>query len=140
MIDEQLVLLETPSWTWSLFPNQSYLGRVQLTLRRQCDGSLARLTQEEWADLHLCLGTYERFLDTLFNPDRFNYEQLGNVWTQIHVHAIPRYSRSVIWQGITVDDSRWGDHPLPEPPTPLDEAATMQLAEKMRQELQNTSG
>lgn len=138
MIDEKLILLETSGWTWSLFPNQSYLGRVQLTLRRQCDGSLARLTQEEWDDLHLCLKTYERLLDALFKPDRFNYEQLGNVWTQVHVHAIPRYGRSVVWQGITVEDSRWGNHPLPEPPSPLDEATTVQLAEKMREELQNS--
>ncbi len=138
MINAKLVLLETPRWTWSLFPNQSYLGRVQLTLRRKCDGSLACLTDNEWRDLRCCITGYERLLAALFQPDRFNYEQLGNVWTQVHVHAIPRYSQPVIWQGIKVGDGRWGNHPLPEPPSPLDEAATEQLAGTMRNELQNT--
>ncbi len=137
MVDAKLILLETPGWTWSLFPNQSYLGRVQLTLRRQCDGSLARLTDDEWTDLRRCLQAYERLLSSLFQPDRFNYEQLGNVWTQVHVHAIPRYSGAREWQGITVQDSRCGNHPLPEPPSPLGEAETLQLAEKMRKELQS---
>jgi diadenosine tetraphosphate (Ap4A) HIT family hydrolase len=137
MVDAKLILLETPGWTWSLFPNQSYLGRVQLTLRRQCDGSLAKLTDDEWTDLRRCFQAYERLLSTLFQPDRFNYEQLGNVWTQVHVHAIPRYSGAREWQGITIQDSRWGNHPLPEPPSPLGEAETLQLAKKMCKELQS---
>ena len=138
MIDAKLILGETSGWIWSLFPNQSYLGRVQLTLRRQLDGSLARLTDDEWTDLRRCFQAYERLLSTLFQPDRFNYEQLGNVWTQVHVHAVPRYSRSREWEGITVEDSRWGEHPLPEPPSPLGEAETLLLVTKMREELQRT--
>ena len=132
MVDAKLVLQETPSWTWSLFPNQSYLGRVQLTLRRQCDGSLATLTDDEWADLRRGIKAIEEILGGLFQPDRFNYEQLGNVWTQVHVHAIPRYSNARDWCGITVLDQRWGDHPLPEPASHLGETETLQLAEQMR--------
>lgn len=124
MIDPHLILKETSCWTWSLFPNQSYLGRLQLTLRRECHGSLASATDEEWADLRNSLRAYERVLSELFRPDRFNYVQLGNVWPQVHVHAIPRYAGERSWEGTAFSDVRWGDVPLPEPPSPLGPEAT----------------
>jgi diadenosine tetraphosphate (Ap4A) HIT family hydrolase len=131
MIDPKLILLETPSWIWSLYPNQSYLGRVQLTLRRECQGSLASLTNDEWADLRNNLMRFEATIGRLFQPDRFNYEQLGNVWPQVHVHTIPRYRTSRRWQGLTFEDTRWGNLPLPEPEAPIDEAQTERLANEL---------
>ncbi|MCH9807381.1 MAG: hypothetical protein K0U74_06600 [Alphaproteobacteria bacterium] len=132
MIDNKLILHETEFWTWSLFPNQSYLGRVQLTLRRECNGSLANVTDEEWNDLRGGIKVIERTVSGLFQPDRFNYQQLGNVWNQVHVHAIPRYERFRNWQGVAFLDRKWGDHPLPEPPSPIGELETLKLADLMR--------
>ncbi len=132
MIDKNLILHETPSWTWSLFPNQSYLGRVQLTLRRECEGSLASLSDDEWSDLRSNIKAYEFAIAKLFEPDRFNYVQLGNVWHQVHVHAIPRYERFRNWQGIAFLDRRWGDTPLPELPSPIGDAQTLELADAIR--------
>lgn len=128
MIDENLILKQSPGWTWSLFPNQSYLGRVQFTLRRECNGSLASVTEDEWNELRQGIQAYEATLRQLFQPDRFNYEQLGNVWHQVHVHAIPRYERFRNWNGVAFLDRRWGEHPLPELPSPIGEAETLELA------------
>lgn len=132
MIDPKLILRETPFWKWSLFANQSYLGRVQMTLKRECRGSLADLTENEWADLGAGIKAYEALAAGHFQPDRFNYVQLGNVWPQVHVHAIPRYAAPRVWQGVTFTDPLWGELPLPEPASPLSERDLMSLVELMR--------
>ncbi|MEQ8825879.1 MAG: hypothetical protein RIC14_16055 [Filomicrobium sp.] len=135
MVDPKYILKETAAWTWSLFPNQSYLGRMQLTLRRPCEGSLASLTGNEWLELQSCLKTFETVLTETFAPDRFNYVQLGNVWPQVHVHAIPRYQSAPQWQGISFPDQRWGDVPIPEPASPISEAHTLDLAKELQYKL-----
>ncbi len=132
MIDPKFILRETPYWTWSLFANQSYLGRVQMTLRRECHGSLANITEDEWSDLRASLRAYEETMLGLFQPDRFNYVQLGNVWPQVHVHAIPRYATPRNWNSISFTDERWGDLPLPEPDSPIVELDVLLLAKSIR--------
>jgi len=135
MIDPKLILRETPFWTWSLFPNQCYLGRVQMTLRRECHGSLADVTPEEWLDLRESIKAYEELAAKLFQPDRFNYVQLGNVWPQVHVHAIPRYATSRNWNGTEFSDRLWGELPLPEPASPVGEPEVLELIKMIRSEI-----
>jgi len=135
LIAKHLILHETPFWSWSLFANQSYLGRVQLTLRRECHGSLADLTEPEWSDLRASLLDLEALIRHLFQPDRFNYVQLGNVWPQVHVHAIPRYATSRNWNDITFTDARWGDSPLPEPASAIGEVELVRLVAAMKDAL-----
>lgn len=135
MVAPEFIIKETPAWAWSVFPNQSYLGRVQFTLRRTCEGSLASLSAEEWSDLKDCLTTYETLIAETFAPDRFNYVQLGNVWPQVHVHAIPRYKTPPQWNGFEFPDTRWGDVPLPEPASPIGETETLALAKELREKL-----
>lgn len=132
MLDPALLLRETDTWTWSVFPNQSYLGRVQFTLKRHCEGSLAALTPEELGDLHDGLRLYESVLQRLFAPDRFNYVQLGNVWPQHHVHGIPRYAAPREWAGQSISDRNWGGLPLPEPDCPLGADSVARLAAHLR--------
>lgn len=135
MPPENLKLRETECWIWHLYPNQGYLGRVQFTLRRSCEGSLADLTAEEWEDLRNGIQTYETLARALFQPDRFNYKQLGNQWHQVHVHAIPRYADARNWQGAEFVDQRFGDDPHPDFPSPIGEAQTIALANWLRPHL-----
>ncbi len=132
MISENLIVLETGCWTVSLFPNQCYLGRVQITLRRDCEGWLVDLTPPEWHDLRTVFERVQRVEDRLFAPDRFNLKQLGNQWHQVHVHLIPRYETPRTWAGVTFTDARWGDDPYPEAASPLDAPATQELADFLR--------
>ncbi len=133
MIDPALVIRQSDAWTWSLFPNQSYLGRVQFTLRRPCEGSLAQLTPNEIAEFHADLGLFEARLQEAFAPDRFNYVQLGNVWPQHHVHGIPRYAEPRQWNGCSVRDENWGGLPLPEPACPLGDEGVARMVPFMRE-------
>ena len=36
-------------------------------------------------------------LSSVFQPDKINYELLGNMVPHIHWHLVPRYSREPIW-------------------------------------------
>ncbi|MGF1651153.1 MAG: hypothetical protein ACFCUN_11960 [Hyphomicrobiaceae bacterium] len=132
----QLWLVDSAHWRWSLFPNQCNLGRVQFTLRRPLEASLAVATPGEWADLQAQLARFEELMSTRFGADWFNYKQLGNQVRQLHVHGIPRYQQPVQWGGIVFEDRRYGHDPAPEPDSPLDPAATATLAAHLRSALQ----
>ncbi|MEM9029067.1 MAG: hypothetical protein AAGC70_11925 [Pseudomonadota bacterium] len=132
MPPDTLRLRETALWSWSLYPNQCYLGRMQLTLRRPLEQSLAHLTDQEWQELHRTLSSYEGLLQDHFQPDRFNYKQLGNQWHQLHVHVVPRYADSRVWRGMEFVDHRFGDDPHPEFESPLNDEGTHALATWLR--------
>lgn len=130
-----LDLLGTEHWTWRLARNQCCLGRIVIDRNRGADGSLASLDTAEWAALGAHLGAYEALLTRLFQPDRYNYMQLGNVVPHVHVHATPRYRTARVWRGVTFTDVRWGGPPWPETASPLDESGTAELAEFLRNEI-----
>ncbi len=134
-MDQRLALGADAHWTWHLFPNQCYPGRVQLNLIRPCEGALTALTDAEWLSLHAALKRFEAVLQPAFAPDRLNIKQLGNQLRQTHVHLIPRYERPRAWDGVTITDTRWGDDPYPEPPSPLSDAQTVALAVWLRAQL-----
>ena len=131
----KLQLQSTRCWTWSLHANQAYLGRIVLSLRRDCQGSLADLTDVEWEALRTELRAYEEIARDLFRPDRFNYKQLGNEWPHVHVHAIPRYRSSRRWNDVEFVDHRWGQDPYPDVESPLTADETYRLAEWMRERI-----
>lgn len=125
---DQLELLAGDDWIWQLHENQSYLGRMILRLRRETTHSLATCTREEWDSLQTHLRAYETFLSRLFSPDRYNYCQLGNIYEQLHVHAIPRYRSLRSWCSYEFHDRRWGRNWPPAPVSPLTQEATYQFA------------
>lgn len=47
-------------------------------------------------------------LQKSFKPDRFNYLSLSNCTDHVHIHIIPRYSRSIKLFGVTFQDTAFG--------------------------------
>lgn len=122
------------SWIWQIHENQSYLGRTILRLNRSETGSLSHCTSEEWASLHENLRAYESLLGELFAPDRFNYSQLGNVFSQLHVQAVPRYAADRTWRNVVFHDRHWGKNWAPTPQSPLTIEQTYELASWFKEE------
>jgi diadenosine tetraphosphate (Ap4A) HIT family hydrolase len=106
-------------WTWQVHENQSYVGRLVFKLNRSLTKSLAHCSAPEWLDLHTQIQLYEAFLEVLFDPDRINYGQLGNIYPQLHVHAVPRYRQPRAWKEYNFTDERWGANWAPTPTSPL---------------------
>jgi len=121
-------------WIWQVHENQYYLGRMILRLDRAETGSLSNCTSEEWASLHENIRLYENLLRELFWPDRFNYSQMGNVYPQLHVQAVPRYSSSRTWKGRTFEDKNWGRNWAPTPRSPLAINETYEFASWLKNE------
>ena len=132
---KQLELYTGRHWTWQLHENQSYVGRTILRLARPTIESLASCTDDEWQALRHELRVYEHILNKLFSPDRFNYCQLGNIFEQMHVHAIPRYKAPRNWKGYEFIDARWGKNWPPAPKSPLDRRETYAFAEWFREQI-----
>lgn len=68
-------------------------------------------TEEEMTELTLpggILFVAGRALKKLFQPDRFNWETLGNVWEHLHTHIIPRYRSERTALGLVFRDNYWG--------------------------------
>ena len=122
-------------WIWQAHENQYYLGRLIIRLARVETQSLSKCTMEEWTSLHENIRRYENILRRLFEPDRFNYGQLGNTYPQLHVHAVPRYMSKRDWRGITFEDKRWGDNWSPTPRSPLSLEKTYEFAAWFRSEV-----
>jgi diadenosine tetraphosphate (Ap4A) HIT family hydrolase len=122
-------------WVWQVHENQSYLGRMILRLRRPEMRSLSHCTRDEWISLHENISRYEEVLSDLFAPDRFNYSQMGNVYPQLHVQAVPRYASKRTWRGQAFEDRKWGNNWAPTPRSPLTIADTYELARWFEAEL-----
>ncbi len=78
--------------------NQNLLGKVMLVLSRDCD-DVRQLKDDEWLQLHRDIGRVTSALDSLFEPDHYNYSFLMNVDRQVHLHVIPRYEDQRAWRG-----------------------------------------
>lgn len=131
----RLELFSRDGWVWQLHENQSYLGRVIFRLERTEENSVAYCNEDEWLALHSTIRRFEKCWNTLFQPDRYNYGQLGNIYRQLHVHAVPRYAEPRTWSGKTFQDMRWGRNWSPSPPSPLSQEDTYSFAASLRARL-----
>ena len=103
-------ILETNLWKVILLPDQAYLGRSVVVLKRDC-GNLSSLTTEEWADLQKVIIKLEKAFKETFKPTMFNWACLMNgayqespPKPQVHFHFIPRYRNKVEFAGIMFED------------------------------------
>jgi diadenosine tetraphosphate (Ap4A) HIT family hydrolase len=130
---EALEIYVYGGWIWQVHENQSYLGRLIFRLRRADLGSLADCTPQEWLSLHRSIAMYEALIRSLFQPDRFNYGQLGNTFHQLRVHAVPRYQKPRVWHGVEFQDQRWGQNWSPTPKSPLGLNQTYEFVSFLRE-------
>lgn len=63
---------------------------------------------EEWSDLHLQITRTTTALDSLFDPDLYNYTFLINQDAHVHLHVVPRYCSPREWRGERFVDSYFG--------------------------------
>ena len=94
-------------WTVYLYPNQYYLGRVFIKANKEII-DLMDISREERDELFQIGLKVRNVLTSLFRPDKFNYCSLGNIVPQLHLHLIPRYNDSRVFENIVFNDDRWG--------------------------------
>jgi diadenosine tetraphosphate (Ap4A) HIT family hydrolase len=105
---ERFKIKEYKFWDINIHENQGYLGRTVVWCRRDNAQDLTEATPEEYAELLVVIKDLKKALETLFQPDWFNYALLGNVSPHLHCHVIPRYKGPREFGGMTFTDPLWG--------------------------------
>lgn len=118
MNKQQEIVLETQYWKIVLIPNQLYLGRSVLVLKRPC-GDLADLSQTEVLDFFELVKKLQNALKLAFGATMFNWECLMNnaylsnpAKPQVHWHFRARYKNTVEFGGQEFSDPNFGHHPI----------------------------
>lgn len=107
---EELTVLRTEHWTWSVRPVQTTVGAGILSLNRFAT-ALGDLSEAEWADLARVTPAVERHLAAFSAPDKMNYLALMMIDAHVHFHVIPRYA-----QARSLVGHEWVDGAWPGPP------------------------
>ena len=139
---EEWLIRRYPSWTLYLNPQQYYLGRCYVWLKRF--GKMQRITDlklSEWIELHDCvLPAYEGAIDRLWRPGHMNYAWLCNEFAEHnghgHMHMIPRYERPVLlFPGCEFRDDQWGKNYAPYPKLDLPQDTLFLIRDMLRSEI-----
>ena len=94
--DPHLVYYETKTSLAKLNPDQLFQGYTFLTLKQHREHLhlLPENMRKQFLDDMLTVATA---LAKALNPDRLNYELLGNAQAHLHWHIIPRYISDPMW-------------------------------------------
>ena len=103
---EELLIAETPSWTWSVRPAQPTLGAGIIALKRHAL-RLSEVTAAEMADLAGLVSRLESSLSRCFGHQVMNYLMLMMVDHHVHYHALPRYDGAREFAGRRWVDNGW---------------------------------
>ncbi len=101
------VLKEYEHWVVLFREKQVTIGSVIIMSKQLDKQSLGDVTPEAWAEFGTVTGNVERWLRTAFGAEKFNYLALMMVDAEVHFHVIPRYSKTVRFEGQDFIDPDW---------------------------------
>ncbi|MDD7938079.1 HIT domain-containing protein [Actinomycetospora lutea] len=107
---EELLILDSGLWRWSIRPVHSTLGAGVLSLSRFAT-SFADMTDDEAQDLAQTVKSVEAALRATFSPQKMNYVMLMMVDDHLHFHVLPRYAETKQFGGLEWVDSGWPGPP-----------------------------
>jgi len=114
--DDDNQIAVTDHWVIALAPDQGYLGRCYVTLRKH-KATLADLSDDEWTDYATIVRRLERSVAQAFSATPSNWACMMNNAYQsvpatphVHWHFRPRYHEPYTLNGITFDDPLYGQH------------------------------
>ncbi len=108
---QELLVYETPAWSWSVRPIQPTLGASVISLNRSA-ASLSEVSKAEMVEFAEVVGKLENALKKAFCFDRINYLMLMMLDHHVHFHVIPRYETQRQFAGLEWGDSGWPSLPV----------------------------
>ncbi len=103
---EELLVVNSGSWSWSVRPAQPTLGSGILSLNRYAL-HLSDVTAEEMQELTGLVSTLEEAIKSTFDYNIMNYLMLMMVDHHVHYHVIPRYDGARRFSGLEWVDNGW---------------------------------
>ena len=93
---KNLVFYESRVSVAKLNPDQAFEGYTFLTLKWH-EEELYRLADKDRKRFLEDMSLVASALSKAFNPDKMNYELLGNSMPHLHWHLVPRYTSDPMW-------------------------------------------
>jgi len=93
---KNLVFYESRVSVAKLNPDQAFEGYTFLTLKWH-EEELYRLADKDRKQFLEDMSLVASALSKAFNPDKMNYELLGNSMPHLHWHLVPRYTSDPMW-------------------------------------------
>ncbi len=112
---EHKIILETKHFYVRLNPEQSYIGRLYIPMKRHCI-SISDMTDEEIIDFRNLVKTMETAITKAFGAFMFNWTCMMNnaigrgATVHVHWHCRPRYNKKVEFAGKVFEDPEFGYH------------------------------
>ncbi len=131
---DEFLLKDYNYWSLYLDPQQPYLGRCQIVLKRHLE-DLSQISLQQREELWLLLKKLKKILDSLYSPDLYNYSSLGNITRHLHLHVTPRYAKSRDIGGVTFVDKRFGKNYAPLPTTKIPKETILMIKDHISQKL-----
>jgi diadenosine tetraphosphate (Ap4A) HIT family hydrolase len=107
---DELLVVSTDAWSWSVRPHQPTLGAGVLSLNRHAL-HLSDVTSQEMAELATLVAILEKAVKSAFGYDIMNYLMLMMVDRHVHYHVIPRYKEMKQFAGVDWVDNGWPTFP-----------------------------
>jgi diadenosine tetraphosphate (Ap4A) HIT family hydrolase len=126
---DDLLIVQTDYWRWSLRPLQCTLGAGVLSLKRPAE-TMSELSPEEGADLIVITKIIESTLKKAFGAEKMNYIMLMMVDFHVHYHVVPRYSKDHTFADMAFKDLGW-----PKPPVLDADVLDMGILLKIKEHL-----
>lgn len=131
---KELTIKEYKYWIVDLAINQRYLGKCIIRLRRHLE-DFFDINEEELKEFFVITKRLRNVIKEIFGADMFNYATLGNVVRHVHLHFIPRYSKSTTFLGVTFEDENWGDNYWPHRDFQIPKKVQLAIRDKIRERL-----
>ena len=104
--NDWLLIKKYKYWRVELRSNQNYLGWSLVILNRHVE-DLMDITVDERSELFRITKKLRNAITKAFQTDHFNYASLGNKTRHLHLQVVPRYSKEVVFHGVTFIDNNW---------------------------------
>ena len=143
-MEEETILFETDFWKIVLSPDQDYLGRCVIILKRD-SGEMSNITSDEWFDIHKNIITkLESALKKAFDATMFNWTCLmnnafkaKNPKPHVHWHFRPRYNHDVTFAGEKFQDVEFSHHYSRKRKNIVSKDVLKKISEEVRKHISN---
>ena len=95
----ETLVKEYSNWVVMLRPQQVTLGTLVLAAKSEVV-RLGDLEKEVWSEFAVVANEMEQLLIRVLNVEKFNYLALMMKDPNPHFHLVPRYSKSVVFNGL----------------------------------------
>lgn len=107
---KETLIKDYNKWVILLRPKQITIGSLIIACKEDAE-SFSAISADSCSEFYLIVKEVEQVLHEVFNFDKINYLALMMEDKHVHFHVLPRYSDSIIFNGVYYKDIDWPKAP-----------------------------